>query len=616
MDSFLAEIDTTVTGVVAGNSIAAGSPWKIGVWIYHLRSSNGASQFQNSDPEAIINEVNTYFGGLFEFKICGVTNIDDDNYLQLDIGANSSDLSNLWDDVAALNEPNSDKCVRMFLLGQGPIYLNGDPYAEGYAHDPLQYAKPAVFYNNSSSKTWAHELGHYFGLLHTFAGIQYVHDANTPVLINGVPHTCYQTGDGHCDTPADPRHCTFNGQCQLVLCPTALDPLGTPYNPDPTLLMSYYNCRNRFSGEQKQRMRTLYLNHPKYEFLRNPPEECVAPKYGHIERNCVGYSVPGQSPIMPLVNDPVQVRSESTTNCNPNLNKTDVLGRYLTKPPQCSLSGVRRIVLPDRNFDNNPLNGVSTFDLVLINRHVLGTTPFVSPFQIIAADANNSGSVTTFDIVELQRLILGKYQELPIGISWRYVPKFCTEIPAFSTAFYANPFTAEFPDPFQGFIRKYKSVSGTMPNNDSWMDFVSLVTTSGLANEEFAWSFTGIKIGDVNCNAITTDGDPILEESPDFLIENGSVTSISSGATKRVQVIANTSSEVIAWQFGVRYTYDSLVLGNISVGTISSIFDLENFQIAPADLAQEQGDFKTIWYASNNLDFGHKRSGATLCHDV
>jgi len=56
--------------------------------------------------------------------------------------------------------------------------------------------------------------------------------------------------------------------------------------------------------------------------------------------------------------------------------------------------------------DNNYLNGVSTFDLVLISRHILGMQNLNSPYKLIAADVNNSGSITTFDIVHLRKLVL------------------------------------------------------------------------------------------------------------------------------------------------------------------------------------------------------------------
>jgi hypothetical protein len=61
--------------------------------------------------------------------------------------------------------------------------------------------------------------------------------------------------------------------------------------------------------------------------------------------------------------------------------------------------------------DDNPLNGVSTYDLVLISKHILGIESLNSPYKMIAADANKSGSITTFDIVELRKMILGIYDK-------------------------------------------------------------------------------------------------------------------------------------------------------------------------------------------------------------
>jgi len=589
MQAFLEEIDTSVIATVASTSIAATSPWRICVWFYHLRYSDGSSDDQDVDPDQFIGAVNTYFSGTFEFVVCGTTNIDNDDYVRLDIGANSNNLDDLWAEIAALNEPLPENCIRVLMLGGGSIHVNGVPMWSGYAHDPLQYDKPAVFISYLNGRLWAHELGHYMGLPHTFFGDQYV---NSPVSIGGLTYTCYQTGDGFCDTPADPGGCGLSGQCQITSCSPSLDPLGVAYNPDPTLIMSYYdNCQNRFSGEQHQRMRTLYLDHPKYEFLRNPAEECIASKYGYIERNCEGY-VPFNE-IEPLVYVPVQVRGESTPYCNPQDNKTDVLGRYLITP--CSMTGVRRLVFPDRNFGNNPLDGISTIDLALINAHVLGIKKFGNPFQIIAADANNSGTVTTFDIVELRKLVLGLYNELPIGISWRYVPKLCTETQSFRADFYDDPFSALFTDPFQGFTRSYKSLTqgSNVPNTDSWMDFVNLFATSGLAKSETAWSFTGIKIGDVNCNS-GTEG--LQGGDHEFLIDSGSV-SIGISGTKRIQVVASAPAEVLAWQFGVRYSSDSLTLSDLAPGTDAEQFDEDYFHITPPDSLQEEGMFRAIWFS-------------------
>ncbi len=65
--------------------------------------------------------------------------------------------------------------------------------------------------------------------------------------------------------------------------------------------------------------------------------------------------------------------------------------------------------------------GVTTLDITLIRRHILGSGPLDSPFKIIAADANNSSSVSTLDITLIRRLILGIDTALSGG-SWRFVP--------------------------------------------------------------------------------------------------------------------------------------------------------------------------------------------------
>lgn len=71
--------------------------------------------------------------------------------------------------------------------------------------------------------------------------------------------------------------------------------------------------------------------------------------------------------------------------------------------------------------DDNPLAGLTTYDLVLISKHILGIEPLQCEWQRIAADLNCNGSITTFDIVTGRRVILGIEDELPCG-SWRFTP--------------------------------------------------------------------------------------------------------------------------------------------------------------------------------------------------
>lgn len=119
-------------------------------------------------------------------------------------------------------------------------------------------------------------------------------------------------------------------------------------------------------------------------------------------------------------------------------------------------------------FKNNlPLEGITTFDLVLISKHIIGLDTLDSPYKIIAADANKSGLVTSFDVVELRKLILGIYDVLPDNTTWRFVPS-----------------DYVFPDPINPFLPVF-------PESDTSFYFLN-----GGKHD-----FIGLKVGDVNVSA-------------------------------------------------------------------------------------------------------------------
>jgi hypothetical protein len=55
----------------------------------------------------------------------------------------------------------------------------------------------------------------------------------------------------------------------------------------------------------------------------------------------------------------------------------------------------------------NPNNGISTLDLVLINKHIIGTGIFTTKIQLLAADLNGNGIVSVSDLVMIRAFILG-----------------------------------------------------------------------------------------------------------------------------------------------------------------------------------------------------------------
>ena len=69
--------------------------------------------------------------------------------------------------------------------------------------------------------------------------------------------------------------------------------------------------------------------------------------------------------------------------------------------------------------NTNPLNGVSTLDLVLISKHILGTQVISSPYLLAAADVNDNGIISVSDLVELRQMILGIRKDFKNNKSWR-----------------------------------------------------------------------------------------------------------------------------------------------------------------------------------------------------
>jgi len=91
-------------------------------------------------------------------------------------------------------------------------------------------------------------------------------------------------------------------------------------------------------------------------------------------------------------------------------------------------------------LDKNHLNGVSTFDLVLIQKHILNVQALNSPYKMIAADVNNSKSITTLDLIALRKLILNIDQTFQNNTSWRFVDA------AYKFPNASNPWAATFPE--------------------------------------------------------------------------------------------------------------------------------------------------------------------------
>lgn len=84
--------------------------------------------------------------------------------------------------------------------------------------------------------------------------------------------------------------------------------------------------------------------------------------------------------------------------------------------------------------------GVSTFDLVLITRYILGLEELASPYQRLAADANGDEDISVQDIIAIRRLLLGLDDAYADNSAWRFVDE------DYVFPVNTNPWATSFPE--------------------------------------------------------------------------------------------------------------------------------------------------------------------------
>ncbi len=72
-------------------------------------------------------------------------------------------------------------------------------------------------------------------------------------------------------------------------------------------------------------------------------------------------------------------------------------------------------------YNDGPANGISSTDLVLTARHILSFITFTDPYQLMAADVNNNGSISASDLVQMKRVLLGLSSTFSNNLSWRFI---------------------------------------------------------------------------------------------------------------------------------------------------------------------------------------------------
>ena len=182
-------------------------------------------------------------------------------------------------------------------------------------------------------------------------------------------------------------------------------------------------------------------------------------------------------------------------------------------------------------------HGVSTFDLVLITRYVLGLEVLGSPYQYLAADANGDEDVSVQDIIAIRRLILGLDSAYRNNSAWRFVDA------NFVFPVSSNPWATNFPE-----VVNVNNLTGSLRNVD----------------------FIAVMVGDVSGN------DPNRARSNDGATPRSGRASLEAkdlemkaGETYELMLSAGEASGLTGLQGTLNLTDDVRILG-VAPGQLSA----------------------------------------------
>ena len=206
--------------------------------------------------------------------------------------------------------------------------------------------------------------------------------------------------------------------------------------------------------------------------------------------------------------------------------------------------------------DSDWINGITTFDIALMSRHILGSDVFTSPYKLIAADVNRDGSIDALDLLITRRVVLRQFDSFPNNRSWRFVPKSYT----FPSGI--DPILVTFPN-----FLAYVNVTDTVFNAD----------------------FVAMKTGDLNGSASNTpltnsieprSGNTFVLEANDELLEVGKTYEI---------VVKTPKLTPEAFQFTLNFDIHSLIILAIDP------LDLYNFSSSNYALFADRGKATVSW---------------------
>ncbi len=216
---------------------------------------------------------------------------------------------------------------------------------------------------------------------------------------------------------------------------------------------------------------------------------------------------------------------------------------------------------PTKNNDITKANGVTSVDVLLVQRHILNTTKIKGAYKLIAADVDGNKAINSVDVLRIKRLILGTdttftktVGTVKIDRLWEFVDS-----------------AYVFPD-----------TTNPFPFKDS-ISFANL--TSNKTNQ----TFIGVKLGDVNDSWNPAIARGVATKAVEFVYNISNLYRAKNPI--KIVVTANNFKDIAALQYTLHFDNDKYEFAGIENNKLNFDFN--------SNKANTTGNIAMLWTDKN-----------------
>nr|MBS0037906.1 T9SS type A sorting domain-containing protein [Saprospiraceae bacterium] len=206
-------------------------------------------------------------------------------------------------------------------------------------------------------------------------------------------------------------------------------------------------------------------------------------------------------------------------------------------------------------------SGLSTMDLLMIQKNITHTDLLIDPYEIIAADVNMDNNINTIDLILLHQRILGIIDEYPHGQSWIFIPE---------SHVFNNP---------------------QDPLNEGWPESIEI---NDIGENFLDQDWVSVKIGDVNGDYFPSNQRFVQHDFP--LLISSQHRSLKSTQANQIDFYSGTSESISGFQLEF---YNPYLWSKEDINIVS---DLPNMSAQNIFVDHKTRSIRVSWWTPEPVD--------------